>query len=127
MIYHVHRALVGEIQSLVEEITESTPTQWCTGETSRPPQTPTPAFLTGDFITLEEEVDPKEREFEPKARPEMPPPHFAHGSTGAGYEAGMESWGMPMMTVLEETPCVGYLVSIWGRPEIRFHVTRMMW
>jgi hypothetical protein len=25
----------------------------------------------------------------------MPPAHFAHGSTGAGYEAGFESWGMP--------------------------------
>jgi hypothetical protein len=37
MFYHVHRALVGEVQSLLEEITESTPTQWCTKETSRPP------------------------------------------------------------------------------------------
>jgi hypothetical protein len=95
MFYHVHGALVGEIQSLVEEITESTPTPWCTGETSRPPQAPTPAFLTRDFITLEEEVDPEEQEFEPEAEPEMPPAHFAHGSTGARYEAGMESWGMP--------------------------------
>jgi hypothetical protein len=51
--------------------------------------------LTGDFITLDEEVDPEEREFEPEAEPEMPPAYFAHGSTGAGYEAGMESWGMP--------------------------------
>jgi hypothetical protein len=25
----------------------------------------------------------------------MPPPNFAHGSTGAGYEAGVASWGMP--------------------------------
>jgi hypothetical protein len=95
MFYHVHRALVGEIQSLVEDITESTSTPWCTGDTSRPPRVPTPAFSTRDFITLEEEVDPEEREFEPEAEPEMPPAHFAHGSTGAGYEVGMESWGMP--------------------------------
>jgi hypothetical protein len=95
VFYHVHRALVGEIQSLVEEITESTPTQWCTGETSGPPRAPTPTFSTGDFITLEEEVDPEEREVEPEAKPKMPPAHFAHGSTGAGYEAGMGSWGMP--------------------------------
>jgi hypothetical protein len=95
VLYHFHRALVGEIQSLLEEITESTPTQWCTGETSRPPQEPTPAFSTRDFITLEEEVDPEEREFKPEAELEMPPPHFAHGSTRAGYEAGVESWGMP--------------------------------
>jgi hypothetical protein len=93
--YHIHGVLVGEIQSLVEEITESTPTPWCTGETSGPPLAPTLAFSTGDFITLEEEVDPEEREFDPEAKPEMPPAHFAHGSTGAGYEAGMESWGMP--------------------------------
>jgi hypothetical protein len=79
----------------VEEITESTPTPWCTGETSGPPRAPTPAFSAGDFITLEEEVNPEEREFEPEAEPEMPPAHFAHGSTGAGYEAGLESWGMP--------------------------------
>jgi hypothetical protein len=95
VFYHVHGALVGEIQSLVEEITESTPTPWCTGETSGPPRAPTPAFSTRDFITLGEEVDPEEREFEPEAKPEMPPAHFAHGSTGAGYEVGMESWGMP--------------------------------
>jgi hypothetical protein len=88
MFYHVDRALVGEI-------TESTRIPWCTGENSRPPQEPTPAFWTGDFITLEEEVDPEEREFEPEAEPEMPLPHFTHGLTGAGYEAGMESWGMP--------------------------------
>jgi hypothetical protein len=56
---------------------------------------PTPAFSAGDFITLDEEVDPREREFEPEAEPEMPPAHFAHGSTGAGYKAGLESWGMP--------------------------------
>jgi hypothetical protein len=43
----------------------------------------------------EEEVDPEEQEFKPEAKSEMPPPHFTHGSTGAGYEAGMESWGMP--------------------------------
>jgi hypothetical protein len=95
MFYHVHKALVGEIQSLVEEITESTPTLWCTGETSRPPRAPTPAFSTGDFINLDEEVDPEERDFEPEAEPEMPPAQFAHGSTGARYEAGLESWGMP--------------------------------
>jgi hypothetical protein len=95
VFYHVHGALVGEIQSLVEEITESTPTPWCTGETSGPPRAPTPAFSTGDFITLDEEVDPDEREFEPEAEPEMPPAHFAHCSTGAGYEAGIESWGLP--------------------------------
>jgi hypothetical protein len=93
VFYHVQGALVGDIQSLVEEITESIPTPWCTGETSGPPRAPTPAFSTGDFITLDEEVDPEEREFE--AEPEMPPAHFTHGSTGAGYEAGMESWGMP--------------------------------
>jgi hypothetical protein len=65
------------------------------GETSGPPRAPTPAFSTGDFINLDEEVDPEEREFEPKAEPEMPPAHFAHDSTGAGYEVGLESWGMP--------------------------------
>jgi hypothetical protein len=90
VFYHIHGALVGEIQSLVDEITESTPTLWCTGETSRPPRAPTPAFSTGDFINLDEEVDPEEREFKPEAEPEMPPAHFAHGSTGAGYEAGLE-------------------------------------
>jgi hypothetical protein len=95
VFYHVHGALVGEIQSLVEEITELTPTPWRTGETSGPPRAPTPAFSAGDFITLDEEVDPKEREFKPKAETEMPPAHFAHGSTGAGYEAGLESRGMP--------------------------------
>jgi hypothetical protein len=95
VFYHIHGALVGEIQSLVEEITESTPTPWCTGETSGPPRATTLAFSTGDFINLDEEDDPEEREFEPEAEPEMPPAHFAHGSTGAGYEAGLESWGMP--------------------------------
>jgi hypothetical protein len=84
VFYHVHRASVGEIQSLVDEITESKPTPWCTGETSGPPWAPTPAFSTGDFITLEKEVDPEEREFDPEAEPEMPPAHFTHGSTGAG-------------------------------------------
>jgi hypothetical protein len=96
MFYHVHGALVGEIQSLMEEITESTPTQLCAGENSRPPHAPTPAFSTGDFIAVEEEeVDPEEREFETEAELEMPPPHFAHGLTGARYEVGVESWGMP--------------------------------
>jgi hypothetical protein len=60
VFYHVHGALVGEIQSLVEEITESTPTLYCTGETSGPPRAPTLAFSTGDFINLDEEVDPEE-------------------------------------------------------------------
>jgi hypothetical protein len=92
---HVHGALVGDIQNLVEEITESTPTPWFTGETSGPPRAPTPSFSTRDFITLDEEVDPEEREFEPEVEPEMPPAHLAHGSTGAGYEVGIESWGMP--------------------------------
>jgi hypothetical protein len=95
VFYHVHGALVGEIQSLVDEITESTPTLWCTGETSGPPRAPTLAFLTRDFINLDEEDDPEEREFEPEAELEMPPAHFAHGSTRARYEAGLESWGMP--------------------------------
>jgi hypothetical protein len=95
VFYHVHRALVGEVQSLVEEITESTPTPWCTGETSGPTRAPTPAFSTRDFITLDEEVDPEEREFELEAELEMPLAHFAHGSTGARYEARLESWGMP--------------------------------
>jgi hypothetical protein len=47
---------------------ESTPTQWCEGEASRPPYTSTPVFLTGDYIVMDEEVeaDPKEREFEPE-------------------------------------------------------------
>jgi hypothetical protein len=53
VFYHIHEALVGDIQSLLEEITESTLT-WCMGETSRPPQARTPAFLIGDFIALEE-------------------------------------------------------------------------
>jgi hypothetical protein len=91
MFYHVHAALVGEIQCLVDEITESTPTPWCMGETSGPPRAPTPAFSTGDFINLDEEDDPGEREFKPEVEPEMPLAHFAHGSTGAGYEAGLES------------------------------------
>jgi hypothetical protein len=95
VFYHVHGALVGEIHSLVDEITELTPTPWCTGETSGPPRAPTLAFSTGDFINLDEEIDPVEREFEPEAEPEMPPAHFAYGSTGARYEAGLESWGMP--------------------------------
>jgi hypothetical protein len=95
VFYHVHGALVGEIQSLVDEITESTPTPRCTGKTFGPPREPTAAFSTGDFINLDEEVDPEEREFEPEAKPEMPPAHFAYDSTGAGYEAGLESWGMP--------------------------------
>jgi hypothetical protein len=95
VFYHIHGTLVGEIQSLVEEITEPTPTPWHTGETSGPPRAPTPAFSAGDFINLDEEIDPEEREFEPEAEPEMPPAHFTHGSTGAGYEAGLESWGMP--------------------------------
>jgi hypothetical protein len=94
------------------------------GETSGPPRAPTPAFATRDFITLDEEVSPEEWEFEPEAKPEMPPPHFAHGSTGAGYEAGIESWGIPIMTVLGETPWVGISVSIWVQPEIRFRVIR---
>jgi hypothetical protein len=55
----------------VDEITESTTTPWCTGETSGPPRAPTPAFSTGDFINLDEEVDSEEREFEPKAEPEQ--------------------------------------------------------
>jgi hypothetical protein len=59
VFYHVHEALVGEIQSLVEEITKSTPTPWCTGETSGPPRAPTPAFSTEDFINLDEEVNPE--------------------------------------------------------------------
>jgi hypothetical protein len=95
VFYHVHGALVGEIQSLVEEITEPTPTPWRMGETSGPPRAPTPAFSIGDFITLDEKVDPEEREFEPEVEPEMPQAHFAHGSTEVGYEAGLESWGMP--------------------------------
>jgi hypothetical protein len=49
VFYHVHRALVGEIQSLVEEITEPTPTPWHTGETSGPPRAPTLAFSAGDY------------------------------------------------------------------------------
>jgi hypothetical protein len=85
VFYHIHEALVGEIQSLVEEITEPTPTPWHTRETSRPPRAPTSAFSAGDFINLDEEDDPEEREFEPEAEPEMPPAHFAHSSTRAGY------------------------------------------
>jgi hypothetical protein len=38
-------------------------------------------------VDKEEEVDPEEREFEPKPEPEMPSNHFARGSTGDGYEA----------------------------------------
>jgi hypothetical protein len=106
VFYHIHGALVGEIQSLVDEITEPTHTGetsepprshtlWHMGETFGQPRAPTPAFSAGDFINLDEEEDPEEREFEPEPEPEMPPAHFAHGSTGAGYEAGLESWGMP--------------------------------
>jgi hypothetical protein len=120
VFYHVHGALVGEIQSLVDEITKSTPTPWCMGEISGAPRAHNPAFSTGDFISLDKEVDPEEREFEPEAEPKMPPAHFAHGSTGAGYDW---SHGECLITiVLGETPWVGILVSIWGRPEIRFHV-----
>jgi hypothetical protein len=126
VFYHVHGELVGEIQSLVEEITESTPTPWCTGETSGPPRAPTPAFSTGDFINLDEEDDPEERDFEPEVEPEIPPPHFAHGSTGAGCEAGLESWRMPHNDSLVGTPWVGISVSIWGRQETRFHVIQSM-
>jgi hypothetical protein len=43
VFYHVHGALVGEIQSLVEEITEPTHT----GETSGPPRAHTP-WHTGE-------------------------------------------------------------------------------
>jgi hypothetical protein len=95
MFYNVHYTLVGEIQSLLEEITESTPTQRCEGEASRPSYTSTPVFLTGDYIVMdeEEEADPDERELEPE--PEMPSQHFALGSTRVGYEAGVESWGFP--------------------------------
>jgi hypothetical protein len=106
VFYHVHRALVGEIQSLVDEIIELTHTgetsgpprvhtPWHTGETSGPPRAPTPAFSARDFVNIDEESDPEEREFEPEPEPEMPPAHFAHVSTGARYEAGLESWGMP--------------------------------
>jgi hypothetical protein len=106
VFYHLHRALVGEIQGLVEEITELTLTPWCTGETSGPPRAPTPTFSAGDFITLEEEVDPEKREFEPEAKPEMPPAHFAHGSTGAGYEAGL-------FTALEMPPGLFTALETW--------------
>jgi hypothetical protein len=47
VFYHVHGALVGEIQSLVDEITEPTPM----GETFGPPRAPTPAFSAGDLST----------------------------------------------------------------------------
>jgi hypothetical protein len=93
MFHNVHYTLVGEIQSLLEEITESTPTQRCQGEASRPPYTSTPVFLTGDYIVMDEEADPEEREFEPEL--EMPSQHFAHGSIRLGYEARVESWGLP--------------------------------
>jgi hypothetical protein len=43
----------------------------------------------------EEEANHEEHELEPEPKPEMPPQGFAHGSTGAGYEAGAESSGMP--------------------------------
>jgi hypothetical protein len=96
MFYNVHCTLVGEIQSLLEDIMESTPTQQCEGEASRPPYTPTLAFSNGDYIAVDkEEANPEEREFEPKPEPEMPSQHFARGSTGAGYEAGVGSWGLP--------------------------------
>jgi hypothetical protein len=95
MFHNVHYTLVGEIQSLLEEITEFTPTQWCEGEASRPPYTSTQVFLTGDYIVMdeEEEANPEEQEFEPE--PEMSSQHFAHGSTGVEYEAGVELWGLP--------------------------------
>jgi hypothetical protein len=118
VFYHVHGALVEEIQSPVEEITKPTPTPWRTGETSGPPQARTPAFSAGGFITLDEEVDLEEREFEPESEQEMPPAHFAHGSTRAGYEAGLESWGMPHNDSFGETPWAGVLVSTWGWTEI---------
>jgi hypothetical protein len=35
------------------------------------------SFSTGDFINLDEEIDPEEREFDLEAEPEMPPAHFA--------------------------------------------------
>jgi hypothetical protein len=71
----------------------------------RHPQRSTPLLSTGDFIAVdEEEADPEEREFEPKPKPDLPPSDFAHGSTGAGYKAGVESWGMPHGAVLEGSP-----------------------
>jgi hypothetical protein len=119
VFYHVHGALVGEIQSLVDKITKSTPTPWCTGETSGPPRAPTPAFSTRDFINLDEEIDPEEREFEPEAEPEMPAAHFAHDLTGAGYEAGLESWGMPHNDSLVGNSmgwCFGEYMGMAGDP-----------
>jgi hypothetical protein len=49
--------------------------------------------LTRDYIVMDEEADPEEREFEPEL--EMPSQHFAYGSTRLGYEARVESWGLP--------------------------------
>jgi hypothetical protein len=53
--------------------------------------------LTGDYIAVdeEEEDDLEEQELKPEPKLEIPPQGFAHGSIGAGYEAGAESWGMP--------------------------------
>jgi hypothetical protein len=79
MFYNMHCTLVREIQSLLEEIMESTPTQRCEGDASRPPHTPTSAFSTRDYIAVvdeEEEADPEEREFKPE--PEMPSQHSTH-------------------------------------------------
>jgi hypothetical protein len=114
MFYNVQYTLVGEIQSLLEETMESTPTQRCEGEASRPLYISTLVFLTRDYrvVDEEEEADPEEREFEPE--PEMPSQHFAHGSTGVGYEEGVESWGLPRTIAMEETPWDGVLESIWG-------------
>jgi hypothetical protein len=57
MFHNVHYTLVVEIQSLLEEIMESTPTQRCEGEASRPPYTSTPVFLTGNYIVMDEEEE----------------------------------------------------------------------
>jgi hypothetical protein len=43
----------------------------------------------------------------------MPSQHFAHGSTGVGYEVGVESWGLPKTITMEETPQDGGLESVW--------------
>jgi hypothetical protein len=124
VFYHVHGALVGEIQSLVDEITESTPTSWCTGETSGPPRAPTPAFSTGDFINLDEEVDPEERELSPRPNRRCHQ-HTLHTARLEPDTRQVWSHGECLITiVLGETPRVGISVSTWGRPEIRFHVIR---
>jgi hypothetical protein len=85
-----------------------------------------PVFLNRYYIAINEEDEAEEREIEPEPEPKTPPQHFAHCSTGAGYEAGAESWGMPHDDHFGGTPWGGDLESTWGQLVILFLVTQRM-